>query len=85
MTETLAVTPSNVAGSIDPKTGYIENIDHIREVEYPSLQDTVYLDHAGTTLYAKSVIDVYASELTKNLFWKPPFCICSISALHSTN
>lgn len=71
MTETLAVTPSNVAGSIDPKTGYIENIDHIREVEYPSLQDTVYLDHAGTTLYAKSVIDVYASELTKNLFGNP--------------
>jgi molybdenum cofactor sulfurtransferase len=71
MDENFSVTPSNIVASIDPGTGYIENIDRIREIEYPSLRDTVYLDHAGTTLYAKSVIETYASELTKNLFGNP--------------
>jgi molybdenum cofactor sulfurtransferase len=33
--------------------------------------DTVYLDHAGTTLYPKSLIDSFARELTSNLFGNP--------------
>jgi molybdenum cofactor sulfurtransferase len=70
-TEASTVPPRNIAARMASETGYIENIDHIREIEYPSLADTVYLDHAGTTLYAKSVIETYASELTKNLFGNP--------------
>src|SRR5271155_1785326 len=33
--------------------------------------DTTYLDHAGTTLYPKSLIDVYTKDLTNNLFGNP--------------
>lgn len=56
---------------VDPVTGYIQNIDALREAEYPSLQNTVYLDHAGTTLYAKSLISNYTNNLTDNLFGNP--------------
>jgi molybdenum cofactor sulfurtransferase len=31
----------------------------------------VYLDHAGTTLYARSLIDRFASDMTGNLFGNP--------------
>lgn len=54
-----------------PETGYITNIDEIRDVEYPALKDTTYLDHAGTTLYAKSLIERYSKELTQSLFGNP--------------
>ncbi|KAI1614287.1 selenocysteine lyase [Exophiala viscosa] len=57
--------------TIDPDTGLITNIDKVREAEYPSLASTTYLDHAGTTLYAKSLIDAYSRELTQNLFGNP--------------
>lgn len=33
--------------------------------------DTVYLDHAGTTPYPKSLIDSFSRELTSNLFGNP--------------
>ena len=62
---------SNVSAEVDAVTGYIQNIDELREAEYPSLRETVYLDHAGTTLYAKSLISKYADELTSNLFGNP--------------
>ncbi|KAF7591179.1 hypothetical protein BBP40_001894 [Aspergillus hancockii] len=52
-------------------TGYSEDVDVIREREYPFLKDTTYLDHAGTTLYAKSLIDSFARDLTSNLFGNP--------------
>lgn len=55
----------------DPITGYFENIDQIREAEYPALAKTTYLDHAGTTLYAKGLVDAYARELTSNFFGNP--------------
>lgn len=71
MAETVAVTHGKITADIDSATGYIKNVDRIREIEYASLRETVYLDHAGTTLYATSVIEKYASELTKNLFGNP--------------
>ena len=33
--------------------------------------DTTYLDHAGTTLYAKSVIEAFSKHLTSNLLGNP--------------
>lgn len=33
--------------------------------------DTTYLDHAGTTLYAKSLIESFSHDLTSNLFGNP--------------
>ncbi|RAL16035.1 putative molybdenum cofactor sulfurase protein (HxB) [Aspergillus homomorphus CBS 101889] len=51
--------------------GYSEDIDAIREREYPLLRDTTYLDHAGTTLYAKSLIESFSRDLTSNLYGNP--------------
>ncbi|KAH8428508.1 putative molybdenum cofactor sulfurase protein (HxB) [Aspergillus melleus] len=51
--------------------GYSEDVDAIREREYPHLKDTTYLDHAGTTLYAKSLIEFFSQDLTSNLFGNP--------------
>ncbi|KAF3399445.1 Molybdenum cofactor sulfurase [Talaromyces pinophilus] len=50
---------------------YPESIDEIRDREYPTLRDVTYLDHAGTTLYAKSLIEKYSQDLTGNLFGNP--------------
>ncbi|OJJ40892.1 hypothetical protein ASPWEDRAFT_124227 [Aspergillus wentii DTO 134E9] len=51
--------------------GYSEDVDIIRAREYPLLKDTTYLDHAGTTLYAKSLIESFSNDLTSNLFGNP--------------
>ncbi|KAL3466100.1 pyridoxal phosphate-dependent transferase [Aspergillus heterothallicus] len=63
------------ANGIDPPTaycsGYSDDVDVIRELEYPLLKDTIYLDHAGTTLYAKSLIDSFSRDLTSNLYGNP--------------
>ncbi|KIW17617.1 hypothetical protein PV08_04812 [Exophiala spinifera] len=56
---------------IDPDTGLIANIDEIRNQEYPNLSQTTYLDHAGTTLYPKSLIEAYAKELSSNILGNP--------------
>ncbi|KAJ5724687.1 hypothetical protein N7493_006415 [Penicillium malachiteum] len=52
-------------------SGYSADIDTIREQEYPLLNETVYLDHAGTTLYAKSMIEAFSRDMTSNLFGNP--------------
>ncbi|KAL4893844.1 molybdenum cofactor sulfurase [Aspergillus ambiguus] len=51
--------------------GYSDDIDVLREREYPQLSDTTYLDHAGTTPYAKSLIDSFSRDLSANLFGNP--------------
>ncbi|KAL1998622.1 hypothetical protein VTN02DRAFT_5875 [Thermoascus thermophilus] len=51
--------------------GYSQDVEKIREVEYPLLKDTTYLDHAGTTLYARSLIESFSRDLTSNLFGNP--------------
>lgn len=62
--------PSTLA-SVDPENGYITNVEDIRAAEYPALKDSTYLDHAGTTLYAKSLIETYSKDLTENLYGNP--------------
>ncbi|RVX68500.1 hypothetical protein B0A52_07924 [Exophiala mesophila] len=62
---------ANHTATIDERTGYITNIDSIRDLEYPGLRDTSYLDHAGTTLYARSLIEAYSQDLTSNIFGNP--------------
>src|SRR5699024_8791988 len=37
----------------------------------PDSADTTYLDHAGTTLYPKSLIESFSRDLTANLFGNP--------------
>ena len=55
----------------DSETGYITNIEDIITQEYQSLRTTTYLDHAGTTLHPKSLIEAFSHELTHNIFGNP--------------
>src|SRR4051812_2911991 len=38
---------------------------------FPHRTETTYLDHAGTTPYAKSMIEAYSRDLSSNLFGNP--------------
>ncbi|KAJ5095949.1 hypothetical protein NUU61_005305 [Penicillium alfredii] len=51
--------------------GYSVDADTLREHEYPLLNKTTYLDHAGTTPYAKSMIESFSRDLIANLFGNP--------------
>ncbi|CAG8110602.1 unnamed protein product [Penicillium salamii] len=51
--------------------GYSADVDVIRREEYPLLNGTTYLDHAGTTPYAKSTIEGFSHDLVSNLFGNP--------------
>ncbi|KAL9050122.1 MAG: hypothetical protein Q9162_006828 [Coniocarpon cinnabarinum] len=54
---------------LDPAYGcYPENIDHIRETEYPMLSNAIYLDHAGKPPPAKSFIQRITSDMMSNLY-----------------
>ncbi|KAF2832153.1 PLP-dependent transferase [Ophiobolus disseminans] len=50
---------------------YDNAIEEMRAHEYPMLQGTTYLDHAGTTLYAKSLIERFSSDMISNLYGNP--------------
>ncbi|KAK9243078.1 pyridoxal phosphate-dependent transferase [Lipomyces tetrasporus] len=51
---------------------YKRNITDIRILEYPALSgDLTYLDHAGTTLYAKSLMQRFSTDMTKHVFGNP--------------
>ncbi|KAL4769796.1 pyridoxal phosphate-dependent transferase [Aspergillus nidulans var. acristatus] len=50
---------------------YNESIEHVRDVEYPTLRDVIYLDHAGSTVYARSLIRSYALDLQTSLYGNP--------------
>ncbi|KAI5391307.1 Molybdenum cofactor sulfurase, variant 4 [Lathyrus oleraceus] len=49
-----------------PKT-----IDQIRATEFNRLQDLVYLDHAGATLYSELQMDSVFKDLTSNVYGNP--------------
>jgi molybdenum cofactor sulfurtransferase len=46
-------------------------VEQLREKEYPMLQGSTYLDHAGTTLYAKSTIERFSADMIANLYGNP--------------
>ncbi|KAM5356076.1 hypothetical protein ACJ41O_002722 [Fusarium nematophilum] len=50
---------------------YNTTVEEFRDREYPMLQDSVYLDHAGTTLCSKSLMDAFASDMTSVLYGNP--------------
>ncbi|KAF2134191.1 PLP-dependent transferase [Dothidotthia symphoricarpi CBS 119687] len=50
---------------------YNNAIEELRTREYPMLQGTTYLDHAGTTLYAKSLIERFSTDMISNLYGNP--------------
>ncbi|XP_067008145.2 molybdenum cofactor sulfurase 2 [Anabrus simplex] len=50
---------------------YSEGADKLRAKEFPTLKGTCYLDHTGTTLYAKSQILAASNDLCENIYGNP--------------
>ncbi|KAL7788213.1 PLP-dependent transferase [Trichoderma ceciliae] len=50
---------------------YNSAVEIFRDREYPMLQDSIYLDHAGSTLCSKSLMDAFAQEMTTVLYGNP--------------
>ncbi|KAF2239919.1 PLP-dependent transferase, partial [Viridothelium virens] len=46
-------------------------IEKIRKNEYPLLREQTYLDHAGTTLYAKTLIERFSKDLNSHIYGNP--------------
>ncbi|KAF2861200.1 PLP-dependent transferase [Piedraia hortae CBS 480.64] len=43
----------------------------LRSREYPQLTQCTYLDNAGTTIYARSLIEEFSADLVQNLYGNP--------------
>ena len=50
---------------------YDAYIEDMRKTQYPMLKDATYLDHAGTTLYSKALMDRFHADMMSNLFGNP--------------
>lgn len=50
---------------------YNAAVEEFRPEEFPMIRDSVYLDHAGTTLYPKSLLDAFMRDMTGNLYGNP--------------
>ncbi|KAK4561109.1 hypothetical protein LTR86_005064 [Recurvomyces mirabilis] len=46
-------------------------IERMRTIQYPMLKDSLYLDHAGTTLYPKSLLDRFHQDMVSSLLANP--------------
>ncbi|CAK7263734.1 hypothetical protein SEPCBS57363_000720 [Sporothrix epigloea] len=57
-----------MAANVD---SYNASVEAIREQEYPMLKDDIYLDHAGTTLYSRSLVDRFAADMMTRLLGNP--------------
>ncbi|PVH97776.1 molybdenum cofactor sulfurase protein-like protein [Periconia macrospinosa] len=53
------------------RVAYDQAVEELRLREYPMLQGTTYLDHAGTTLYAKSLIERFSTDMMSHLYGNP--------------
>ncbi len=61
---------------------YNDYIEQMRPTEYPMLKDSIYLDHAGTTLYSKSLLSRFHDSMLEGLYGNPHSA--SPSSLKST-
>ncbi|KLU83578.1 molybdenum cofactor sulfurase [Magnaporthiopsis poae ATCC 64411] len=50
---------------------YGEAVETLRDREYPHMNQGVYLDHSGTTIYARSTVEAFANKMTTNLYGNP--------------
>ncbi|RMX73066.1 hypothetical protein D0869_13980 [Hortaea werneckii] len=48
-----------------------DEVEDFRDIEYPQLKGKTYLDHGGTTLYAKSLIEDFSADMIGNLYGNP--------------
>lgn len=53
------------------RSAYDGYISKMRRNEYPMLKDITYLDHGGTTLAPKSLLDMFSSEMQATLLANP--------------
>ncbi|KAK0655738.1 pyridoxal phosphate-dependent transferase [Cercophora newfieldiana] len=54
-----------------PPCPYSRPVEVIREDEYPHMKQGIYLDHSGTTIYARTLIDRFAHKMSTNLYGNP--------------
>ncbi|KAI0406064.1 pyridoxal phosphate-dependent transferase [Xylaria palmicola] len=50
---------------------YSADVETIRKKEYPHMNDGVYLDHGGATIYARSTVEAFASKMVTGLYGNP--------------
>jgi molybdenum cofactor sulfurtransferase len=55
----------------DHRAGYNAAVEDFREEEFPMLRDSIYLDHAGTTLYSKSLMERFSQDMMHTLYGNP--------------
>ncbi|XP_071100767.1 molybdenum cofactor sulfurase-like [Haliotis cracherodii] len=53
------------------KNVYNFDIERIREGEFPTLKGLTYVDHVGTTLYARSQLEAFHQDLLNNVYGNP--------------
>ncbi|KAL8419799.1 hypothetical protein RB594_002820 [Gaeumannomyces avenae] len=54
-----------------PGARYNADVERLIKSEFPMLRDSVYLDHAGTTLYPVSLLNDFSRDLASNLYGNP--------------
>ncbi|GMF44809.1 unnamed protein product [Phytophthora fragariaefolia] len=64
--------------------GYGDAIDEMRKTEFPHLHGSVYLDHAGATVYSKTQLDAAFQELHAGLFTNPHSAVGNAQAESTT-
>jgi molybdenum cofactor sulfurtransferase len=55
----------------DDPIAYNNYVEGMRETQYPMLKDATYLDHAGTTVYSKALMERFHTNMMGNLFGNP--------------
>ncbi|KAI1180681.1 pyridoxal phosphate-dependent transferase [Nemania sp. FL0916] len=50
---------------------YNSDVETLRKKEYPHMNNGVYLDHSGATIYAKSTVEAFASKMLTGLYGNP--------------
>ncbi|KAK3394736.1 pyridoxal phosphate-dependent transferase [Podospora didyma] len=61
----------NASMSSIPPSSYDVPVESIRAQEYPHMNDGTYLDHSGTTIYARSTIERFALKMSSSLYGNP--------------
>eukprot|EP01119_Soliformovum_irregulare_P018347 TRINITY_DN5601_c0_g4_i2.p1 TRINITY_DN5601_c0_g4~~TRINITY_DN5601_c0_g4_i2.p1 ORF type:complete len:570 (-),score=187.91 TRINITY_DN5601_c0_g4_i2:640-2349(-) len=54
-----------------PRYGYDGKIDHLRETNFTRLKETIYLDHAGSTLYTEDQMRCVTNDYLSNTYGNP--------------
>lgn len=63
--------PGLPADVVDDPIAYNNYVEGMRGIQYPMLNDATYLDHAGTTLYSKALMERFHTDMMGNLFGNP--------------